>query len=77
MTDRRDDDAEAVAGVAEPGDSAQAIARKLGGERAGWHRVRVHRAVERMGVRRPAESATEARRRRVGDAAVTWRRRRR
>lgn len=77
-------DMQAVADVADRGDSAARIAEKLEADgrqpaRGGsWHRVRVQRVASSMRKRlggAPAESKSEARRRRVGDVAVAYRRR--
>lgn len=76
---RTDDDEQqrrAVSEAARPGDSAAAIAERLG---EGWHRVKVQRVVTRMGRaigRPPADTASAARRKRAGDVAVAYRRRR-
>lgn len=77
-------DMQAVANVADKGDSAQKIVEKLEADgrppaRGGtWHRVRVQRVATSMRKRlggSPAEDRREARRRRVGDVAVAYRRR--
>lgn len=78
----RDEDIEQVVAVAEPGDSAAAIAEKLAGRRSSngreWHRVKVHRVAAELGRRcgrPPTRDVREARRRRAGDTVELYRRR--
>lgn len=77
-------DLKAVADVADKGDSAKTIVEKLEADerrpaRGGsWNRVRVHRVASSMRRKMggsAADDKSEARRRRVGDVAVAYRRR--